>query len=214
MYQLNIDFTPADLQTILAAGEQVVITKQTGGSNGNVAWIAFSPLGSNTVTWTDTYTMYASRSTLQGGATINMLSQAAALETESLPFNGGFLAADPTIKLSADQYGVENQYNTTPYMVFGLAQSANVSGSAFPASPINATVVPANQSVIFSPLDVIQVFVAANIDNGMVLSNVSSASLTLTFGNGVIEQTVAYNATIGGFQTSSALAARPALRVA
>ncbi|MQA37284.1 hypothetical protein [Rugamonas aquatica] len=73
---------------------------------------------------------------------------------------------------------------------------------------------PANQSAIFSPLDVIQVFVVANIDNGMVLSDVSSASLTLTFGNGVIELTVAYNAAVGGFQPSAALVSRPALRVA
>ena len=206
MYQLNIDFSQADLATVLAAQELVTITKQTGGGSGpSVAWVAFSPLQANSVTWQDQYTMYASRTALQGGATINMMSQATALETKSLPFGntGSFGNPDPAVTLPSDSYGLENQYGTTPYLVFGLAQEANISGTAFPASPINATIVPANQSAVFQPLDIVQVFVQANVDNGMVLSQVAGQALTLTFGAGVNEITILYNAATGGFQQVS-----------
>jgi hypothetical protein len=203
MYQLNVDFDPADLAVINAAGELVTITKQTAGSShgATVAWVAFNPLSANTVTWQDQYTMYASRTALQGGATISMMSQTDALETKSLPFttSGLFGSPDPSVTLPLDSYGLENQYTTVPSMVFGLAQEANVTGTAFPASPINANIVPMNQNAVFQPLDIIQVFVQANTDNGMVLSQVSGQALTLTFGAGVNEITVKYNPNTGGF---------------
>lgn len=206
-YQLNVDFDNADLSVINAAGELVTITKQTTGTSGpSVAWVAFSPLSANSVSWQDQYTVYASRTTLQSGATINMMSQASALETQSLPFSsaGLFGAPDPSITLPLDSYGLRNKYTTTPSLVFGLAQAANVTGTAFPASPINANIVPQNQSAVFQPLDIINVFVQANTNNGMVLSQVSGQTLTLTFGAGVNEITIKYNPQTGGFyQVSS-----------
>ena len=203
MYQLNIDIDPADLAVILEAGELVTIVKQTTGSAGGpqVAWVAFDPLQANSVSWQDSYTMYASRTQLEGNATINMMSQAPAGQTQSLPFTneGSFQAADPTIVLPSDTYGVENQYTTAPFLVFGLAQEANVTGTSSPASPINASVVPMNQRATFQPLDVVTVFLQANTSNGMVINTVTGQPITLTFGGGTNEITIAYDAAIGGF---------------
>lgn len=206
-YQLNVDFSTADLNIINQAQEQVVIVKQVNGSSSasSVAWVAFNPLPANSVTWSDSYTLYATRTQLQSNATIQMLAQATAMETESLPFTSTatFGPADPTVVLPSDTYGVENQYTVTPYMTFGLAQAANITGSGVPASPINAVMVPENQSATFEPLDVIQVFLMANVNNGMVLSSVQSKAITVTFGAGVNEHTITYNAAIGGFQLTS-----------
>ncbi|NLR74227.1 hypothetical protein [Leeia aquatica] len=62
-YTLNIDFSAADLGTLLSAGEHVVITKIVNGSAGaSVAWLTFSPQAQNTVNWSEDYTLYATTS--------------------------------------------------------------------------------------------------------------------------------------------------------
>ncbi|WP_374334259.1 hypothetical protein [Leeia sp.] len=62
-YTLNIDFSAADLGTLLSAGEHVVITKRMNCSPGaSVAWLAFSPQAQNTVNWSEDYTLYATMS--------------------------------------------------------------------------------------------------------------------------------------------------------
>lgn len=206
MYTLNIDISAADLSTIHSAKEQVVITKQTGDGNGNVAWVTFKPLTNNTVTWTDTYELYASTSQVENGATISMMSQVSALDTQQIVFDTVF--GSPTVGLALPQgsYGVLNADEDNPSMVFGLAQQANVSGTGFPASPINASIVPKNQSASFSPLDIVQVFLATKTNNGMVITNISSTALTVTLGNGVTTATILYNASTGAFQQSSSVA--------
>ncbi|NLR74231.1 hypothetical protein [Leeia aquatica] len=201
-YKLNIDFAATDLGTLLSAGENVVITKTVNGSAGSsVAWVTFSPLEQNTVSWTDSYTLYASTSSVQNGATINMLSQAPGAETMQLPFTNlaSFGAATPGLTLPVDTYGLVNQYLRQPAMTFGLAQEANVSGTGLPASPINAALVPMNHQATFQPLEIIQVFMQANIDSGMVLTEVYSNTIDLTFGAGVNEQTIVYSPAVGGF---------------
>lgn len=210
MYKLNIDIDAADLATIHAAGEQVVITKQTGGGDTSVAWVAFKPLTNNTVTWEDTYWLYASTSQVENGATINMMSQAPALETKQIGFDTVFSGAKAGTVLPQGTYGVLNSDQDNRAMVFGLAQAANVSGTGFPASPINASLVPKNQPATFTPLDVVQVFLASHTSNGMVITNITSDALTVIFGGDVSTATIKYNADAGKFQLSSGLTSQRA----
>ncbi|KQW02825.1 hypothetical protein [Rhizobacter sp. Root1221] len=200
-YQLNIGFLQADLNTLLAANELVTIVKQTSaGGAPTIAWVTFSPFLTNSVTWEDEYTLYASNTAIEGNATIEMMSQTAAAETQRLIFSSGsFQGAQPGVTLPGDTYGVLNGDTGVPALTFGLAQQANVSGNAVPSSPINAQLVPMQQNAAFTPLDVIQVFMQSNTSNGMVLSNVTGPAITLTFGDGINELAIQYDASVGGF---------------
>jgi hypothetical protein len=211
-YQLNISFTQADLDTLHEAGELVTIVKQTtSGGSATVAWVTFDPFTSNTVTWEDTYTLYASNTEIEGNATIQMMSQAPAAEMQSLIFaSGSFQGAQQGVTLPADTYGVLNNETDVPALTFGLAQEATVSGNAVPSSPINAQWVPSHQNAAFEPLDVIQVFMQAQTSNGMVLSDVTSQAITLTFSGDAPSQAIAYSAALGGFTPTAA----PALAAA
>jgi hypothetical protein len=204
-YQLNINFSQTDLASIRAAGKRVIITKQTYASSGpKVAWLAFLPQANNTVSWQDQYTMYASRSELQNGTTIQMMSQAPAQETKYLPFNSsGLFGAAAAATLPLNCYGVQNGYHSRSTLVFGLAQKATVNGAVFLDSPTNAGIVFQNQSESFSPLDALSILVHADVQNGMVISSMTSPELRVTFDAGSSEHTITYDATIGGFRLSS-----------
>lgn len=60
-YTLNIDFSNADVKTQLSADQKLVFIKtMAGGEAASVAWVTFSPMMQNTVSWTEDYTLYAS----------------------------------------------------------------------------------------------------------------------------------------------------------
>lgn len=200
-YTLNIDFPKQDLDTLYKAGEKVTLVKQS--ANGQpVAWVSFYPFENNTVTWEENYALYASTTQIEGGATIQKMSDEMAQEQMMYSFqSGNFGTPAPSSQLGEGQYGVDNQ---TPIaqangLTFGLAQSVQVNGTAYPNKPINADWVPSRHVATFVPYETIKVFMNNNIDDGMVVTEVFSPSLTLTFGGSTTELTANYNASTGGF---------------
>ena len=198
-YQLNADISAADLQTIYAAGEQIVLLKLTQGTP--VAWVSFNPLENNTVQWQESYAIYGSTSEVQAGTVISMMSQAQAAPQQNYNFlpDGVFSPPTSVPTLGQDTYQITNQYIAEPMMTFGLAQGVQTNGTAFPYNPINAQSVPENQFVTFTPLTEVVIYLASQISAGMVITQVESPSTTLIFGNGVNDITVTYDAASGSF---------------
>src|SRR5262245_57303979 len=105
-YQLTIQFDSQGLATLNEAGQLVTIVKSV--STGTpVAWVAFDPMESNTVTWTEQYSVYASTTQIQDGAQIITQSTQAAVGGNTYTLSGGqFDNGKPG--LPATTYGVLN----------------------------------------------------------------------------------------------------------
>jgi hypothetical protein len=75
----------------------------------------------------------------------------------------------------------------------------SVNGTAFANHPINAIVVPRGHSAVMTPVEEIDVFLEANIDNSTVLSRIDSKSLSLAYSGDTVEITVKYDPVNGVF---------------
>jgi hypothetical protein len=194
-YTLTIQFDPNDLQTISLANELVTIVSDvsaivTSAQPANtinmmaiiptsVVWQAFQPFENNTVTWSDSYQLYASQVLPAGGAIIQQQAQQTAVVTKILPYqiNGIFGPPESGVSLPMNVFGVSNQYQSASYLAFGLSAAANVNGMSIASAPMNASAVPTNQDAQFSPTNNVQVFLQTGTANGMVLPN-SIANVT------------------------------------
>lgn len=202
-YTLNIEFDAADLPTIYKAKEKVVLIKQTEPGN-SLAWITFDPFTNNTVDWTDNYALYASKVSVEEGATIRRLANTTASPRKRYTFNqGAFLPPADAPQLSQGQYEVFNDYGEEPWLTFGLAQDVNVNGTAYVNSPINAAVVPYKHTAKFTPFEKIKVYLGVNMQQSLVITSVASEALTLDFGASSIEQSIKYVASSGRFVLNS-----------
>lgn len=200
-YELIINFTKEDLEAIYAAGEKLVITKEVAGNKGKpVSWISILPFLYNSVKWTEAYMLYASRNEAQNGATIEKLSEAEADSELLYDFtNAVFGNAHSSEYIGVNEYGVCNLMEPYSYLTFGLAQEASVNGDTLKGSPINAVVLPYNHTATFSPIEKVNIFLANDIDNGMVITKEFSNTITVTYSGTETCHTIKYDSQKGIF---------------
>lgn len=198
-YQLNITFEQEDLPTVLDAKEKVTIVKQTN-SDSKVAWVTFSPFLHNNVKWEDNYSLYCSNSEIQSGAVITKLSDISASSGLTYNFNKGVFADPyPDNTLPPNSYGLKNSMAEYKSLVFGLAQDIVVNNQAVPNHPISATEVPYSHTTSFTPYEIVEVYLEANISSSMVVTTTRSKAIVVKFGGEISEITLKYNRTTGEF---------------
>ncbi len=175
-YNLTIQLSNEDVHTINAAQQKIVIVKQVGGSSGSpVAWVTFSPFENNLVSWEEKYGVYASTTQVQAGATIQKTSAVNPAKPELFyPFETGSFGF-PTGNAGRNNYGVENEYSQQ--FTFGMAQSVTANGSKYDAAPLNAVPVLSNEQATFTPIEIVSVFLHAQFNNGVIISNITSKAL-------------------------------------
>jgi hypothetical protein len=199
---LNMVFTDEQLLTIYEANQEVTIVKKVGSGEKSVVWVTFKPFKSNTIVWETNYAVYCSNSKSQNGATINRLADTSASPQIAYEFNDGQITSagnDPTV--AKGQYKITNKF---PYisangLTFGLAQSVQVNGTAFPNKPINAVFVPSQHEAEFIPYETVQVYLHASTSDSMIVSDVQSKGLDVVYGGSVDVQSLTYNPTTGLF---------------
>jgi hypothetical protein len=181
-YQLNIAIDQPGLNAIYGAGQSVTIVQAVNSSplsTGNlpVAWLAFQPWLSNNISWTTNYYIYASNTSMQSGAVLNLMAQTSTPVQPGWLYTlqqGSFTGSSGT----GSTFNAENQQQTGTITQFGLAQYANVNGvSTF--SPLNATPVLFNQEASFTPIVTLSVFLSSYSNNGVVISQVASNACVL-----------------------------------
>ncbi len=200
-YELNIDFDETDLGTIWLANEKVIIVKHTSSPCGNkVAWISFKPFMHNTIQWETSFAVYASNTEIQGGATINKLSDKNASTKILYDFADGYFgSAVPCSELGANTYAVKNSMADFPVLTFGLAQDVSVNGKAFVNNPINAISIPYGQSASMTPIEKVDVYLRNDINDGTVISHIMSTSLLVEYTEAETSHTIAYDGKVSGF---------------
>ncbi|MBD7912206.1 MULTISPECIES: hypothetical protein [Clostridium] len=199
-YRLNLSINSVDIKTIYDAQEKIVILKKTS-SGFPIAWVTFLPFEGNYVSWEENYSLYASNTEIQAGATIVKLSEVAATPKQLYKFNKGTFDLPETFPGAEEgQYIASNKMNSFNSLVFGLAQKVEFNGNSIPGSPINASIVPLNQIVKFTPYEQIVVFLQSRVTTGSVITEIDSQPLEITFGGSITTIDVVYDSSIGGFK--------------
>jgi hypothetical protein len=182
IYTLNISIDDTGLQQIYNNGQYVTIVKSAitnpvGTGNLSIAWLTWSPFESNSVTWQEIYSMYASTTLMQAGATIAMSSQTPV--PVQLGYMNTFQSGHFTSALGggASTFSLTNSaggsYN------FGLSQTATVNSVTVNA-PLCAVAVGNNQQATFTPQVTVSIFLSSYSNNGVVISQVASTALVVT----------------------------------
>lgn len=200
-YELSIKFSEEALKAIYAAGERLIVTKEVSGSKGSsVCWVSTLPFMNNTIKWSEEYMLYASREEAMNGATIEKLSDVDAIAELVYDFKAGtFDNARTSSRVGKNEYGVSNQMDQYDVLTFGLAQKVDVNGTQEEGRPINAVTLPFNHTASFSPIERVRVFLAVNVNNGMVITREFSNSIDVTYTGTEVSKTIAYDDTKGMF---------------
>jgi len=199
-YKLNINILSSDVKDINLAIQKITIMKYVCDDRGaRVAWVSFFPFEQNEVSWESEYGVYVSSSMVQNGAQILRTSTVnPATDNTVYPFeNCTFSKPEGGGKING--YSILNK-NSQSY-TFGLTQSVIVNGDKITASPLNAVTVLAQQKASFTPIEKIKIFLKANFNNGMVISNITSKALILDFTE-TPNLSIRYDGSIGQFVTA------------
>lgn len=195
MYKLIVKFAGDALKTIYEAGEKLVITKEVAGNKGkSVTWVSTSPFENNVIEWSEDYLLYASRQETQGGAIINKLSETSAIAGTLSTFrNGTFQDTRSADCVGKNEYGVQNSMNIYPSLCVGIAQPVIVNDELQMGNPINALTLPYNHIAVMSPRETVRISLAANVDNGVVITKEFSNSIVAEYSGEDTEKTIVYD---------------------
>ncbi len=198
-YELIIKIEPEDVEQIQQAGQEVGIVKKVinGSSGESVIWVSFKPFEYNEVKWETQYGIYASTTEIKNGATIFKSSAENPVKTDFYyPFEYGRFKS-PTRNIGdRNQYGIENNYSEK--LTFGMAQSVTANGNKFEARPLNAVTVLRQETAVFTPIEIVKVFLHGEFDNGVIISEVKSNALEVNLTKNPI-RTIAFNSATSSF---------------
>lgn len=203
-FALNLEIDPQSLPFIRAAQERIILAKPVGGDSPNVVWQSFDPFGTNTVTWTEEFGLYASDTQLVNGAAIRKISEQLLAEEEryytftpGAVFEGPY--ADP--RVGVGQYAAQNSMpvSSYPQLTFGLTQAAKVNNTPVPGRPLNAANVLPNRLVIFSPITRVYVWLESNLASSTVITQILSNVAIVTYSGGITTRDLVYDPNTGMF---------------
>ena len=148
-----------------------------------MAWLVIDPEEGINVSWHADYEVYQSRSIPKPDATIvtSAVTQHAQVGHVYTYLPAGHFAPGQPFQDPHAYAALNNDdRHKTAEMTFGLVQAALVSG-ANKLSPINAQMVPYQQTAGFTPEERLLVFVSGITDNGVVISDIASRRLEIDF---------------------------------
>jgi len=201
-YLLKVLIDPETVKFFNDNNQKIVIIKKVNNGDSsisNVSGVTFKSFEVNSVTWEDIYGLYSSYTELQYNANIIKVSYVLASTKNTYSFESGIFSSPvPDPSISDNTYEVLNKMSEYEYVTFGLAQNIKVNGLSYEGNPINATSVLTNQLASFTPNERISIFMKSNIDNGVIISRITSTELDIDF-TGESEVTIKYDNSICGF---------------
>ena len=173
-YSLTINCTDADVERIDTNNERIIVVKQTK-SDKPVIWQSFRAFPLNILEWEETYSIYASNTSMEVDHTLIQTSAKHNIQTDVLYlFKSNQFYASKGGK--PGEYTCQNLDDMD--LTFGLAQAASLNGSSTGGiTPINGEIILNTQTVGFTPVEKINVYIGKYTDNGIVISEVASNAL-------------------------------------
>jgi len=204
-FKLIIEVSKHDRENALH-GKNLVITKSSSSSDkGNTSWVSTRPFGTTSISWEAKYGVYASRTDLKDGFTIDKLSskpgvgdskgiqeQMEYIFTDDATFNDGQKTLEP------GNYGAKNDWEEDESLTMGLMQEVSISGKKV-MSPINAVTVPRGQILSSAPVEAISLFASSEYEEGAIISTVGTETFTYEYQDGVKTVTCHYDNAMGYF---------------
>lgn len=214
-YQLNLQIDSQSLAMLRAAGQRITIGRSVNGGSPNVAWIVFSPLMSNSISWEEAYGLYASTADLANGASLYPMStvEPPAREASTYPFLPSMYFGNPMQGgAPAGSYGIQNTAPPSVFQVltFGLTQAAVVNGVGTAFQVASATQLLSQMSAALTPSSTIYVWLQSMFGSSTFVGNLSGPTTRVTFGSSVTSQSLVYDPNRGVFVPVTAIASENA----
>jgi hypothetical protein len=205
-YELDLSIDPTDLEILNGNQMNIMVAQAINGTQGNVAWLSFSPFENNTITWVENYGLYASTSSVSNGATIVKMSEVyPAADAAIYSFNQSAVFGPPNTGGNAPAPGtfeIQNDYSAVPSLTFGLCKEATINGNATAPQPINAVGVASAMNATFTPIVTVYVWLQANLNSGTVISTVFGPVATVQYTDSLTIG-LQYDKSTGGFVPAS-----------
>jgi hypothetical protein len=204
-YKLHLTIKPEDLAVLTACGMNIILAKPLANDNPNVAWVAFEPFQEGTVSWIESYGLYASTTQYQSGAVIEKTSRQDPSAQDGILYLFGKdqIPNFTTGSGSCDQGSFRIKdlmaYDKYPSLIFGLTQNVQCGDKKVPAACINASRVPSQADVTFTPYTTVRVWLQAHCVTGSIITEITTKSVDVRFGGDVTENSLVYDPHIGAF---------------
>jgi len=209
-YTLSLNISKDDLKLIKTTGLNITLAKPVDAKSPNVIWQAFDPWEDNEVKWEEEYGIYASPlKEYKNGATISRLSslEPPVQDGKTYKFNTDNMFEQLKNSDNPDKgsYKINNEANEEQYpiLTFGLTQGANIHGEDTSSNSLNAALVMAHQSVTFTPITTVYVWLQNSYTSGVVITSISSNFTKVEFGGTSTNQSLTYDASVGMFVKDS-----------
>jgi len=182
-YALTLNLTQQNIAD-LPPGSRICISKTPGGQNSpgtTVIWLSWAPWETNTVTWQEFYSVYASNTLIENGATISVSSSLAnppAVLGDLYTFTNNTFNDGAPYPQQPTAYSILNSNGETS--TFGLMQLATVNGGA-QTSVLNAISLPQAFTASFTPEITLGVWIQTSTNNGYVITNIVGPVTTMNF---------------------------------
>lgn len=166
-FELTIEVTPVDTETINRQGKVVALARSFGGTGAEVIWAQFAPFETNVVEWGPQFGLYASPDPVKGDSPITASSTLPLAEPGLVyPFADGVFGT-PVQSGTTETFSIRNE--STGTLTFGLTQTVTANGSRLDSPPIDAISVPSNDSAELMPPTRVAVFLFRRVDDGVVV---------------------------------------------
>jgi hypothetical protein len=175
-YSIAFEIDAPAIGAFSATGSRIVIARHGGDGRANVAWLAWTPSGSDTVSWGESYGLFAAGPALREGSGLRIAATLDAAQDRSVyPFSGGaFGAREQTPNVPLGHYDVRNE--SPGAMAFGLIQTATLNG-AQRCSPLNAVVVAPQLSADFIALTSVSIWVQRDTESASIVRVPATAAV-------------------------------------
>jgi len=204
----------AEIKRFLTNGQYVNVSKFAGSYAADpraVVWLSWNPLTENTVTWTETYYVYATATKPQNGAKITVATNMKIkLGYRYILDASGFNeSAKPDPTLAAGSIVVSNKSGMDFFC--GLAQKGKVEGKSDAGlNALNIQALPDKQFASFAPIVKLWVYTGSTANNGAVATAQSSTVLEVEYAY-TQDRSIEWNADEQQFVAADAAAAAPFL---
>lgn len=200
-FTLNTNFTNEQLSILYATGNNVVVAHPLDGSIPNVAWQVYRPLQSNSITWDESYGIYASTTPIQNGARLTPFSKSPnpSVESKLYTLEPSGVISGPEDGGFPNAYSLLNEYSSQPYITAGLYQNAVINGLQVDGNSISASPTILKSTAAMVPSNDIYIWLQSQVVSNTIVTVVTSPMTRISFGGGVTEVTVAYDSASGQF---------------
>jgi hypothetical protein len=165
---VTIEVADPGLRFLARSGTRLVLAKAALGHAPTVAWLAWDPARLNTVTWHETYGIYAADIPEHDGAPIRLRTSVYPARERSLYLyrDPAFGNPHPSERIPPGHVDVSNA--SASAAAFGLVQTATVNGDVVRA-PVNAVVLPPAFTADFNAVTTVHVWAQAGVAGGTIV---------------------------------------------